>query len=315
MLLSKQQEDTDSNLDNMVRVFFTSPTKVFSTLTKSIPDLNKIDLEDFSIGQLYICDLSVHRDTLLASTIYDSMKWFDHHEMDLSEQYDSEIENIELVLDPMASSATSVICNYFKLDNEFSKIADEIDSNNVKSENAKRIREIIGAITLKYSGFKLKTELCEFAQELAKDINSINNESYDPLIEEYNKWQEELNKYADDNVQSHSINKHKIGILEFENAAPIYSICNHLKEHSEAPFDVMAIMIHKYFRIGKDRNNKYKNKRYTKLEFRTHTDQGMLELAKLFDGGGLNLAGSATIMDGLSSEDLLKTMTTYFSPQ
>ena len=83
--------------------------------------------------------------------------------------------------------------------------------------------------------------------------------------------------------------------------------------HSDAPFDVIAVLIHKYFRIGKDRNNKYKNKRFTKVEFRTHTDRDILELAKLFGGGGHKLASGATIMDGLDVEELIKSIGSYYN--
>ena len=83
MIMSIKEPTTDSetegDLGNKLRVFFTSPLKIFSTLAKSIPDINKIDEDDFSIGKLFLCDLSLNRDTLLGSSIYDSVKWFDHH--------------------------------------------------------------------------------------------------------------------------------------------------------------------------------------------------------------------------------------------
>ena len=74
------------------------------------------------------------------------------------------------------------------------------------------------------------------------------------------------------------------------------------------------MLIHKFYRLGKDKNNKFKNKRYTKVEFRTHTDKEIIELAKLLDGGGHKYASGATIHDGLEKEELLKTIETYFTP-
>ena len=74
------------------------------------------------------------------------------------------------------------------------------------------------------------------------------------------------------------------------------------------------MMIHKYFRIGKDRNNKFKNKKYTKLEFRTQTDQDLLNLAKLFGGGGHKFASGATVMEGLDVKDLIKAIETFYTP-
>lgn len=310
MLESTKKKDVEGN--NRMRVFFTSPTKIFSTLAKTIPDLNKIQDDDFQIGKLYICDLSINRDTLMGASIYDQMKWFDHHEVDSDEQFDRDIDNTELVVDPTASSATSIVCNYFKLDSQLSKIADEVDTNNISNENAKRIGEIIGGLKLKYSGTKLKRFLYTFANELAKDINSIDNEIYNTLIEDYNKWLEDFKKIADEKIQIHNINDNKIGILETENVAPVYAIYNSLKNHTEAPFDIIAVMIHKYFRIGKDRNNKFKNKRFTKLEFRTHSDKDLLELAKLFGGGGHKFASGATVMDGLDVNELLKNIEAYY---
>jgi oligoribonuclease NrnB/cAMP/cGMP phosphodiesterase (DHH superfamily) len=313
MLKSKPVESADFDENQRLRVFFTSPTKILNTLAKSIPDLNKVVDEDFCIGDLYICDLSIHRDTLLGSSIYDQVKWFDHHEYDPDEQFDSDIENIELVIDPTAESAASIICKYFKLDNDLGQLADEVDQNNVTSDSAKRLREIVGALRLQYSGTRLKRLLFELARQLSEDINAINNEIYDQIIEDYNKWLEDINKYTNDNLKLHTINGHKIGILETENAAPVYFINNQLKDHPEAPIDILTVMIHKFFRIGKDRNNKFKNKKYTKLEFRTHTDQDLLDLAKLYGGGGHKFASGATVMEGVDIDELLKSIETYFT--
>ena len=312
MINDSQNKKGDSDKINKVRVFFSSPTKIFSTLAKSIPDLNKIDDNDFTIGQLYICDLSLHRDTLLGSTIYDKTKWFDHHEVNPEEQYDSDIENVELVIDPTAKSTTSIMCEYFKIDGDLGALADEIDTNDIQSPAAKRLRELFGAIQLKNSGLKLKKTLYELAQELAKDINVINDKSYDQMIEEYNKWLEDFDKITTEKLQTVEINGHKIGILEIENAAPVYSIYNNLKTHPEAPYDVIAVMIHKYYRLGRDKNNKFKSKKYTKVEFRTHTDEEIIELAKILGGGGHKFASGTTIHDGLDKDDLLKTMESYF---
>jgi chemotaxis protein histidine kinase CheA len=313
MLKSKPVESEDFDETQRLRVFFTSPTKIFNTLAKSIPDLNKVVDEDFCIGELHICDLSIHRDTLLGSSIYDQVKWFDHHEYDPDEQFDTDIENIELVIDPTAESAAAIVCKHFKLDDELGKIADEVDQNNVSSENAKRIREIVGALRLRYSGTKLKKLLFELAKDISEDINAINNDIYDQIVDDYNKWLEDFSKYTDDNLKLHTINGHKIGILETENAAPVYSINDKLKNHPEGPIDILTVMIHKFFRIGKDRNNKFKNKKYTKLEFRTHTDQDLLDLAKLYGGGGHKFASGATVMEGVDIDELLRSIETFFT--
>ena len=313
MISAPQKSDADAEKIERVRVFFTSPPKIFSALAKSVPDLNKVEGEDFTIGQLYICDISLHRDTLLGSSLYDKVKWFDHHEVNPEEQYDSDIDNVELLLDPSGKSTTSIICDFFKLDKELGEIADEIDTNEVKSDNAKRIRDIISAMRHKYTGSKLKNILYDFSLGIAKDINVINQEIYNPMIEKYNQWLNEFKSFVNENIQDYEINGHKIGIIESESAAPVYSILDDLKTHSKGPFDVLAVMIHNYYRLGKDKNNKYKNKRYTKVEFRTHTNQELIELAKLFGGGGHKYASGATIHDGLEKDDLIKTIETYFT--
>jgi oligoribonuclease NrnB/cAMP/cGMP phosphodiesterase (DHH superfamily) len=296
-----------------LRVFFTSPPKLFSTLAKSIPDLNKIDDDDFSIGELYISDLSLHRDTLLGSNIYDKVKWFDHHEVNPDEQYDSELDNVELIIDTSADSATSIICDHFKIEGDFGKIADEVDTNNLKSENAERIRNIIGGFRLKDSGSRLRKALFEFAQELAKDINIISQETYNQFVEEYTKWIDQFKNYTNEHLQTSEINGRKIGILETENAAPVFSIYDNLKNHPNGPFDIIAVLIHKYYRLGKDKNNKFKNKRYTKVEFRTHTDEEIIELSKLLGGGGHKYASGATIHDGLEKGELIKTIESHLT--
>ena len=314
MINSEDKKVDDAKELSKIRVFFTSPPKIFSTLAKSIPDLNKIDDDDFTIGQLYLCDLALNRDTLLGSTIYDRIKWFDHHEVNPSEQYDSEIDNLELILDPTADSATSIICDYFKIDGDFSKLADEIDTNDVKSELGVRLRDIVGALRLKYSGSKLKRMLFELSQELSMDLKVIEDKKYDSMIEEFQKWLDDYKTKITENLQLHEINNLKIGILETENSVPIYSIKDNLKDHPNAPFDIIAVMIHNYYRLGKDKNNKYKSKRYTKVEFRTQTDKEIIELAKLLNGGGHRYASGATIHDGLEKEELLKTIESYYTP-
>ena len=311
-MINSPQKDKNE-LGNRVRIFFTSQPNIFSTLAKSIPELNRIDDDDFTIGQLYICDLSLHRDTLLGSSIYDSVKWFDHHEVNPAEQYDSELDNIELIIDPTAKSTTSIISDHFKIGNDINKIADEIDTNNITSKKARRFQEIISGLQLIHFGSNLKKALYELANELANDFKIINQKSYDQIIEEYNKWIEEFNKDIDEKFEYHEINGHKIGILEAENTAPLYSIYNNLKSHSQGPFDVLAVLIHKYYRLGRDKNNKFKSKKYSKVEFRTYTDEEIIELAKLFEGGGHKYASGATIHDGLEKDDLVKTIQTYYS--
>jgi hypothetical protein len=222
---------------------------------------------------------------------------------------------VDLIIDPTANSTTSVVCEHFKLNKDLATLADEIDSNNVKKDTAKRIRNVIGALRYKYSGAKLKKALYEFAMEVADDLENINKEDYDPLIEEYNKWLKDLTKFVNENMEFQTINDRKIGIIEIENAAPVYSITRDLEKHPEAPIDILIIMIHKYFKLGKDKNNKFKSKKYTKLEFRTHTDQEIIELAKLLGGGGHRFASGATIHDGMAKEEVLKTLETFLIVQ
>jgi oligoribonuclease NrnB/cAMP/cGMP phosphodiesterase (DHH superfamily) len=307
-------EDTTSEEDSKkVRVFFTPQQKTFSSLAKSIPDLNKLEGDDFTIGQLYICDLPLHRSTLLGSTIYDKVKWFDHHEVDPSEQYDSDIENIEIIIDPSAESTTSIVCQNLKIQGDFPKIAEEINSNKIESPLALRLHQLVGAYHHRYSGVRLKIEMYELAQLISQELETINQETNDPLIEEYNKWLDEFNKFIDENFQFKDINGHKVGILASENTAPVYSIYENLKTHPEAPFDVIAVLINKYYRLGKDKNNKFKSKRYTKLELRTHTDTDIIDIAKLMGGGGHKYASGSIIHDGLEKENLIKTLESYFT--
>jgi oligoribonuclease NrnB/cAMP/cGMP phosphodiesterase (DHH superfamily) len=216
-------------------------------------------------------------------------------------------------LDPTAESATAVICDHFKLKNDLALLANEIDTNNIESDNAKRLLEIIGGIRLKYSGSKLRKVLYDFAYRISEDINIINDEIYNTIIDDYKKWVEDFQKFADEKIVIKPINDRKVGILEIENAAPVYAIHNHLTNHSEAPFDILAVIINQYERIGKDKNNKFKNKKFKKIEFRTHTDLDTHELAKLFGGGGHKLASGVTITDEIKDEEIIKTIESYFT--
>jgi oligoribonuclease NrnB/cAMP/cGMP phosphodiesterase (DHH superfamily) len=173
--------------------------------------------------------------------------------------------------------------------------ADEIDKNRVRSVCAKRIREIIGAYRLQFTGIELNKILFEFSQRVAsRDIEELFDRRYDDMIDNYIRWIETAERTAFENLSTYKVKGLKIAVIDTKKSCPVYTIIDKLRAHKDAPFDIIVVVI--------------RSEKYTKMEFRTQTDTNVLQLAKAFGGGGHALASGATIHGKLHIEDLLRTI-------
>ncbi|MCK4828235.1 hypothetical protein KA005_71555 [bacterium] len=286
-------------------VFFTAPEKIFSSLAESIPPIPP-GKSEFSIGDLYMCDLAVPRDTVLGSTIFDNVVWVDHHEQDPSiDSLYKELDNVTLVLDPDSKSAAELYAKFFESSSGFEDIANEIETNNVKKPNVKRLQELVGAIKMEHSKERhvMSQKLFELAQELSDDLKSMSDKKHNPIIKEYRKWLKKLDELITEKLGIYEINKKIIALFETQEWVPVYAIYNNLKEHDKAPFDLIAVLEHK---AGLKKNKDSIGKAFTKIEFRTHTDLNVFNIAKSFGGTGHKHASDVTIVDGMKSDELLK---------
>ncbi|MCD6371908.1 MAG: hypothetical protein J7L39_04320 [Candidatus Aenigmarchaeota archaeon] len=277
------------------KVLFTSTPKVKDTICRSIignNELRKINIFDISPTELL----------LTLSSVYQKVLWIDHHKM---HEIPFIPKNVELVVNDSKPSAAQVVADYFKIKNELVDIANEIDTNQVKSDEARFLRDYIGAIKWKFRGkfvqSKLKNALIVLVREGIGKLG--NDESTARLIEEYRKWCEESVKDTEKKLLVEEVNGHRVAIIETTSILPIFLVCEKLKMHEKAPFDIIALINHRVFR----------NKIISKIELRTHTGFKLYNLAKKFGGGGHEKACGATIEDLFTASDLLRTLESFLT--
>ncbi len=256
-------------------VFFTSPVSLKDTLCKTM-----IKRE---LNELFIFDLSGSRETVRIASAWKKVTWIDHHSWEVKESF----ENVAKIIKPYPS-ATQVAAEYFKVDSEIVKIANEIDTNNVNSDSAEFLRDLISAVKWKYAqspllGVKLRGISISLA---FKGISALEiDENNVKLIEEYKKWLEINSEKLIEKLKVEEVNGMKIAVFESTKFLPVYFITNKLFEHPKAPFDIIGVLVHRAI----------KNNIITKVELRSHTGMNVLDIAKALNGGGhVNAAGAST---------------------
>jgi nanoRNase/pAp phosphatase (c-di-AMP/oligoRNAs hydrolase) len=262
-------------------LYFSSPTFLHKTICK---------LLDFDIENLYILDISPNRKTILLSSIFKKTIWIDHHQWE-----NLEIPNNVEVFVEEAESAAKVVAKVLKIEDPLVDIANEIDTNNIKSDSAKFFRDLISAIKWKYG----KTPSLKFRQiaktlafsgldELEKDVENIK------LIEEHSNWLQSIVPEILEKAKEFEVNGKKIVIFETTKSLPVYFVYDSLKKSKS--FDVLCVFYRKV-----DMRRKIP---LTKIEVRSNNEDA-LKIARVFDGGGHKLASGATINRYLSIEEFL----------
>jgi len=273
------------------RVYFTSVYKLKRAICKAVAENELSD-------ELIVTDLSPTEKLLRIASAFDRVTWIDHHR--ILEPIPSVPENVRLVLDENSPSAASIVARYFNVQTKLAELADEIDRNAVKSEDARFLRDLIGAIKLKFRGSEQAKKLRSIAKILASGkLEELQaKESVIKMVGEYRKLVESVKARALEKVNVIEANGKKIAIYEARGFVPIYAICEKLKEHAEAPFDVITIVM-RYL-------DKNKRNIITKLEFRTHTNEDVHRLATGFGGGGHARASGASFNGFLTKEQIAK---------
>jgi len=278
------------------KILFTSTPKVKANLCRLIAQSEKLE-------NLNVFDISPTNLTLKLASVFKDVLWLDHHKT----YEDLEVPpNVKLVIDDKQPSAAQVVANYFGIeDDELLEIANEVDTNQIKSEDARFIRDYIGAIKWKYRGKYVQNKLRNIVLTLLKKgIDMLGNEeSAVELVERYREWCLQSVKDIEKKILIENVNGKKVAILETTNILPIYLISEKLKEHKQAPFDIIAFINHRLI----------KNKIITKVELRTHTDFVVYEIAKRLGGGGHEKASGASIEGLFTAADLIKNLQNYFA--
>ncbi len=246
------------------------------------------------LNQLYIFDLTGSAQIVPLLLFFKNVVWIDHHIWPEIKKP----ENVEFFIDSKAKSATELVGKYFNIKSELIEIANEIDTNNIKSEKAQFLRNLIASIKWKYPADfnKLKNIAKVLAisgiERLERSKNTVQ------IINEYIEWIKNLEKDVLNKVYISNVNGKKIAIYESKGNVPVYVITDKLAEHKEWPFDIIAVLIKK----------DVEEKVISKVELRTNTNTDVYNIAASFGGGGHKTASSFTLPKAINAKELLKLL-------
>ncbi len=267
-------------------IYFASPNSLRDVICYSI--LKK------KLNELYVLDLSANREALIASSIYPRAIWIDHHVWNINIELP---RNVTIIVDENSESTAKVISKYLGMECELVDIANQIDRNDVKSEEADFFRNLIGGIRAFYKDImaeKLRKIIFDLATKGLKEV--IENEENKKIVENYKNLLKGLDNEIEKNLKILEVNNKRIAIYQSINDFPVYYLTNKLRNHEKAPFNYIIVMMYK----------KFGNKLVTKIEFRTHTDENVLNIAKFLGGGGHRVASGATLEGYISHEELIE---------
>ena len=270
--------------DQPCKVLFSSPSRLFSTIAASI------DENDEENELLYVFDLAGTRETLIASLVFDRAIWVDHHTW---EPTDLTHERLEVVTDPQSPSAAQLVSKYFKLPSGLEAMAEEIDTNQIKSPEAQRLRDLVDAYKGRDDWETVSKSLQELGRKLAANGPSeVMKEEYNALLDEYGAWAKKVEDRARELLQVHKVKDYKVAVVDTGDSLPVYLVNRALLAHAEAPFDVIVVL--------------NRQPGATRVEFRTQKGYDVLKLARWLGGGGHKMASGAHIEKKVKVEELLK---------
>jgi len=280
--------------NSKVRIYFSSTFRLLPTICESIKGGN--------LERLYVFDLSGNERVLRLASTYDKALWIDHHNWNVERIP----ENVELVLDNSSPSASMLVSKYFSIESELVEFANQIDMNAEKCEEALFLRDLIASLKWKFKGKLLANKLKTVTIKLAfSGLEALEKSSQiAELLSEYKKWIEEIEKTILPKVRIFNLNGNKVALFETFESIPIYVVNNKLLEHEEAPFDLVAVIMHKPDMRRKNIG--------TKIELRTQTDKNIFPIAESLGGGGHLKACAATLPKFMNAEKFVEFLKENF---
>jgi nanoRNase/pAp phosphatase (c-di-AMP/oligoRNAs hydrolase) len=247
------------------RIAFASQSSIAKTLDYFTPRKKE---------KLVILDIAPTPETLKKASQFSEVLWIDHHENDVK-QIPEKIKFIQ----SKSPSTAEVIAQKFNMGEKLVKIANEIDTNNVKSEDAERLRDYISYIKDTARGIIFQP----LAKELIQRLNNLSFLSFPEIaLKVIAHKVHEKQRIESLIIDAHDIRDEKLVFVEPKARISTYEILK------QAKGDYVVIL---------NRSNKG-----TKMEFRTKSSKDVLKLAKLFGGGGhLHAAGAFTDNTNLSN--------------
>ena len=263
-------------------VYFATPNSLKLVLCKAISRAKMGE-------ELFIFDLSPNQETAKLASFFNTT-WIDHH---IWEDVDFD-ENIKTVNDASYASAASLAAKYFGVEGKIFELADEIDRNNVKSEEASYLRDLIDGIRFTYgkvSNLKLKA----IASKITKGFENIKTFENDGVVERFREFIKEMEEKVEKEVKFFEKNGVKTAFFITNKPIPARVVLGKIKEMGVFA-DIVAVFYY-YVKNGK---------MMTKVEFRTANNYDVFEIAKKLGGGGHKYASGATVENFLKIDDVLE---------
>jgi nanoRNase/pAp phosphatase (c-di-AMP/oligoRNAs hydrolase) len=232
--------------------------------------------------KLIILDIAPTPETLKKASMFKEVLWIDHHEKTVEKIP----ERINFIHNKMPSTA-AVISEKFNIGEKLVEIANEIDTNNVKSQDAERLQDYISYIKGTAKGIIFQP----LAKELIERMNNLSFLSFPEIaLKVIAHKVHEKQRVESLVIDSHAIRDEKLVFVEPKARVSTYEILE------QAKGDYIVIL---------NQSNKG-----TKLEFRTGSDKDVLKLAKLFKGSG-NLHAAAAFTDNTNVSNIKKKIVNF----
>jgi nanoRNase/pAp phosphatase (c-di-AMP/oligoRNAs hydrolase) len=270
-------------------VYFATPSSLKLVLCKAI---SKARMGD----ELFIFDLSPNQETAKLASFFETT-WIDHH---IWEDVNFD-KNVKAVNDTSYPSAASLAAKYLGVDGKIFELADEIDRNNVKSEEAYYLRDLIDGIRFIY-GKAANVKLKAIASRITKGFENIKTLENDGIVEKFREFIKEVEEKVEKEVKFIEKDGIKIAFYVTSRLIPARVVLNKVKEMNILA-DIVAVFYY-YVKNGK---------MMTKIEFRSANNYDVFEIAKRLGGGGHKYASGATVEGFLKIDDILEMISSTAS--
>ncbi len=263
-------------------VEFTVPSQLKSKLASYVNKVNERE-------HLIISDLAGDQDSLYLAAIWKKVNWFDHHQWGEIEEIP---KRVKLVVE-LKPSAAQVIADKLGFTNDpLVKIANELDTNQIESEEAQALRFLLAEWRRNFDMDVYHLKLAKFARELAeKGLEALSN--YKEQIERFRKeYERKVSSYVEKirGLKVKEIEGKKVLFVEVNDIPFIVSDALE-KVHSD--IDIIV-----YIR---------KKKHGYRYELRSQTGFPVIYICKALGGGGHKVAcGANTTLPPEELEVLIK---------
>jgi len=234
--------------------------------------------------KLVVLDITPTKEALNKTKVFSEVLWIDHHE----EQGVYDIPaNFKLIIKQMPSTA-NIISEEFKLDNErLVQIANEIDTNNVKLEEAEKLRDYVSYIKDTAKGIIFAPMARELITKL-DNLAFLNNPHTILKLAAYRVQEKKKVDMLKTNEQD--VRGNKIVFTEIAGNLTNYEVMKKIKG------DYVVIF--------------HRRREGIKLDFRTTSEKDVLKLARLFKGGG-HLHASGAFTENKNVSNIKKRIITF----